>query len=298
MRIPAALPALIVAHAVLCWPSVMQRYADGGLRVRHFLPREALRLTPEESTLAYRLPGFQAAQMVERLVPPGGRVFCFGTLPEAYTSRELLIYYESTPNQAAYEMLLLPLMPDRQPVKRTVFEFPERRLRAVRIVQTNERTGGQWSVAEVHVARNGRERIAARPNPFEIADAFDGNPVTSWKSREPLYNGMRIEIRFDQPHPIDSVAVDGPRDEYDVRLKLEGETAPGVWSEVSRQPRQMDLPGGDLRRAVTRELKRRRITHLAIAPAFYGANELKNNPGAWGLRFLGEAEATRLYAIE
>lgn len=105
-RIPVLLYALIVVHAVLCWPAEMLHYADDSLRVRHFLPKQALRIESEDSTLTYRLPGYPLAKMIERLTPPNARIFCFSSPAKAYTSRELLIYYESTQNREDFDLLM------------------------------------------------------------------------------------------------------------------------------------------------------------------------------------------------
>jgi hypothetical protein len=103
--VPWLIYGLIALHAVLCWPTVMLHYADGSLRVRHFLPRQALRIEPEDSTLTYRLPGYRAAKMLERLTPPTAKIFCYADPAEAYTTRELLIYYESTANRQDLDLL-------------------------------------------------------------------------------------------------------------------------------------------------------------------------------------------------
>ena len=104
-RIPATIYVLALVHAVLCWPTVMLHYADDSLRVRHFLPKQALRIEPEDSTLTYRLPGYKLAKLIEQQTPPNARVFCYASPAEAYTSRELLIYYESTQNREDLDLL-------------------------------------------------------------------------------------------------------------------------------------------------------------------------------------------------
>ena len=104
-RIPVLVYALIAVHAVLCWPTVMLHYADGSLRVRHFLPKQALRIESEDSTLRYRLPGYATARMVEQLTAPDAKVFCYASPAEAYTSRDLLIYYESTQNREDLDLV-------------------------------------------------------------------------------------------------------------------------------------------------------------------------------------------------
>lgn len=303
---PGVMAPVILLHAILCWPTVIKKYCDGSLRVRHFLPRQALRIEPEDSTLSYRLPGYRIARMVEQLVPQNGRVFSFASLPEAYTSRELLIYYESTPNVAAMDMLLLPSMPDLQPTWQFSFALKPQLLRAIRVIQNNENTGNQWSVAEMHISMAGTElvrapqwKIQAKPNPFEISNAFDRKPITRWCSRQPLYRGMLIRVDFGKQERIDRVSLDCSRDQYGVALRLEGQDISGGWSTLATEPERLEIPPPqDLRHAATIELKQRGISHLLIGPTFPGAADMAANPQAWGLHFLGEAEQTRLYEIE
>ncbi len=59
-----------------------------------------------------------------------GRVFAFSTPPQAYTSRDVLVYFESSFNQAVQDVLLMPLRPETQPLARWRFDFPRRSLRA------------------------------------------------------------------------------------------------------------------------------------------------------------------------
>jgi hypothetical protein len=305
-RPPFAMPAIVVVHAFLCWPTVIKHYADAGLRVRHFLPKQALRIKSEDSTLTFRLPGYSISKMIERLVPVNGRVFCFANPPEAYTSRELLIYYESTFNMAAMDILAIPSVPDWQPTMRHTFAIDPQPLRAIRLTQTNENSLDQWSAAEIHISteagdlvRSPQWKLAATPNPFEIADAFDGNPVTRWRSRQFLYSGMHVGVDFGQAELVHTVAIDASRDQYGIALRLEGQDAAGAWEILSTEPQKSEIAlTQDLRRAATRELKRRTITHVLIGPTFPGAADMAANPQAWGLRFLGEAEHTRLYELE
>ena len=306
LRIPGALAGVILLQAVLCWPTVLTRYADGGLRVRHFLPRQALRIEPEDSTLAYRLPDYRLARMVEHLVPPNGRVFSFAIPPEAYTTRELLIFYESTPNIAAMDMLLQASAPDRPRLSQFSFAIEPRLLRAIRVVQTNENSVDQWTVAELHIhlgaselVRSPQWKIDAQPNPFEVGEAFDRKAITRWSSRQALYKGMWIGVDFGKPERLDRVSLDCSPDQYRVTLRLEGQDSSGEWKTLATETRRLELSAAeDLRPAATDELKRRGITHVLIGPTFPPATDMAANPDAWRLRFLGETNATRLYAIE
>src|SRR5262249_35133216 len=159
-----------------------QRYCYPlAMRVRHFLPGETLRITPEAETLAYRLPGYRVARMLDEKVPAGGRVLAFSTPPRAYTSREVLVYWESSFNDSARDTLLMPLRPEMQPLWRWRFDFSRRRLRGVRFVQTARDPRAQWSIGEVFEAPG---VARAGPNRWDAAWAVDGNPVTRWRSLE------------------------------------------------------------------------------------------------------------------
>lgn len=43
---------------------------------------------------------------------------------------------------------------------------------------TRESPTDQWSIGDVHLSVQGGSRLYAKPNPFEIGDAFDNHPIT------------------------------------------------------------------------------------------------------------------------
>ena len=89
---PAAL-TLAVAHAIFSWPLVIALYCQpDAWRLLSKIPlRQALRLESEDSFLNFRMAHYGTARMLDKLVPPGGKVFTFSGAPEAYTSREILV---------------------------------------------------------------------------------------------------------------------------------------------------------------------------------------------------------------
>jgi hypothetical protein len=207
---------------------------------------------------------------------------------------------------AAMDILAIPSMPDWQPTMRLTFAFNPEPVRAIRITQVNENSVDQWSAGEIHISTGAGElvrspqwKLAATPNPFEIADAFDGNPVTRWRSRQFLYSGIHIDVDFGQPELISGVAIDSSHDQFGIGLRLEGQDSSGAWKTLSTEPQKSEIPlTQDLRHTATRELKRRTITHVLIGPTFPGAADMAANAEAWGLHFLGEAEQTRLYELD
>jgi len=292
-----AIPIVLAAHALLCWPAVLRLYADPlAARVRHFLPREALRIVPQEATLEYRLPGYRVARMIERLVPAQGRVFAFSTPPRAYTSREVLVWWESSFNEAIKDVLLMPIRPEMQPSWRLRFDFPRQRLRAVRVLQTARDPGAQWSIGEIDVA--GSAKVRAWPNPWDARWAFDRNPLTRWRSLAPLAPGMHFDVDFGEPRELDSLALNCAHDQWGLELRLEGETSPGRWTLLAAAARKSEnAPLGDLRRAAVREIRARGITHVLIRDADFGADDFRARTQDWGMALAGEAEGQRLYAL-
>jgi hypothetical protein len=303
MRWRWTIPLLLIVHAYLSWPTVARRYCDPlAMRVQHFLPREALRKVPEEVTLAYRLPDYKAMRMVERLVPPQGRVFTFNAVPLAYTSREVLVAWEASSNEAIKDMLLMPLRPEMKPEWRWRFNFPRKRVTAVRVVETGRDPGAQWSVGELHVFDSGREvtltGLTAHPNPWDAGWAIDRNPLTRWRSLEPMRPGMYLEARFGEAREIDAVALDCAHDQWGMQLRVEAEESPGHWQLLPADPVQSeDPPPPDLRAAAVRELKRRGITHLLIRDTDFGAADFRSSAAGWGLDPVGQVEEWRVYAI-
>jgi len=98
-RIPHLAIALALLHAVLSWPSVVRSYcAPDAWHLVKVPFREALRIKPEEGYLESNLPDYGAARMIDRATPPGATVFTITPIPEAYTSRNILVGYQSAAN--------------------------------------------------------------------------------------------------------------------------------------------------------------------------------------------------------
>jgi hypothetical protein len=129
--------------------------------------------------------------------------------------------------------------------------------------------------------------------------AVDGNPVTRWRSWQNLEPGMFLEVDFGQAELADSVWLDCSRDQYKIRLNLEGQLASGEWTRLPGEPDDENvttLP--DLRRTAVAELKRRGVNYLLLWDHDYGAGEFRTNYSAWGMTPLGERAGARLYRLD
>jgi hypothetical protein len=298
---------LILAHALLSWPDVLKLYCDPhAWRLDKVPVRQALRLESEESWLQRKMPAYHAARLVEEKVPPGEPVLTFTPAPDAYTTRELRVVYQSAANSALGDILWTPLIFEYQPTWHLRFRFPRRPLRKIRLVQTERGGPDQWSVSELRVYLGDREvprasywRLTARPNPWEIEAAFDNSPATRWKTGRTLLPGQFIEVDFGGTEEIDSVVAESARDQYRIRLGLEGQDAAGNWVPLANPPEEFEVPRQlGLRKLAAEELKARRIRYLLIFDRDFGAEDFLKNARLWGLTPLGERAGARVYRLD
>jgi hypothetical protein len=304
VSIPACF-ALVLVHAVLSWPSIVPKYGrEDAWRFQGIPWREALRLRNTDAYLERRLPKYPVARMIESLTAPGATIFTIDPPPEAYTSRRILVEYESAENEVTGRILLAGAAPEYAPTLRLRFPFPRQRLQAIRVVQTN--TGGErWTIHELRVFDGSRElprqapwRLRARPFPWGVQDAFDNSPITFWISGDTLQPGMFVEVNFGAAQEADSVQIETSPNQWQARLHLEGRDVSGQWKILCSAPQQseeMRPPG--LRAAVAAELKRRGIDYLLLSDGDRAAGDLRRNTGQWGVRAVGEYRGDRLYQL-
>ena len=298
--------AVALFHAVISWPSIVPRYAAGGVwKLSRRLPTaEALRLRPEEPYLEAHLEYYGVARMLDRVTPPGSRIFTYTGIPEAYTSREVLPFYQSAENIAASDVIWTGFAGDCAPIWRLRFSFPRQSLRGLRVVNTA--TGSdRWRVHELRVLDGARElprspqwRLRASSYPWGVQQAFDNSLVTSWTSGETIHDGMFVEVDFRRNEEADSVLIETAPNQWGIRLKLEGRDASGNWRPLAPAPEQSfaPLPLG-LRRAVAGELKRRGIDYLLMFDSDFGADDFRDRADAWGVRRVGVYGKARLYQL-
>jgi hypothetical protein len=300
--------ALALAHLAAGLPPVASRYCDPyAWRIGRVGWREALRLEKLDDWMRRKWPPWLVARMVERFVPPGGVVFSFNGIPDAYTGREIRVDYQGAGNQVLRDLLIAPLAYDMQCSQSYVFPFASQPLRRIRVVQL----GGPgvpdlWSVHELRVFDGAREleratawRLTANPNPYEIQRAFDGSRHTRWRSYERIRPGMFVEVDFGAPTRSDRATVEYSTDQYAVKLRLDGQTPAGNWITLNREPLELGVrPPLEQRRAATEELKRAGITHLLVDDHDFTGPDMRRQPALWGVFELQSAGGMRLYRIK
>ncbi|HUS06556.1 MAG TPA: glycosyltransferase family 39 protein [Bryobacteraceae bacterium] len=305
---PAAAVSLAIAHMLASWPSNIPLYADASAwRLERIPTKAALRLVPEERFLLSKTRGYLTARMIDGVVPPGGKVFTFGqNVAEAYTSRDILVGFQSAFNASLRDALLISLIEDYQSLWPREFHFTPRPLRHLRVTQTAARGLESWSVMEFRILsagtdipRDGAWRVRANPNPWDVQKAFDNSYVTRWSAHHSLYPGMFIEVDLGRAVPMDLVRLECSRDQYQVRLKLEGAGEDGQWRALGEAPADGPLHSqSGLRRAATAELKRAGVNYIEIEDSDFGADDFHTNARQWGLKLLDEKGGARIYHIE
>ncbi len=302
---PLFLTALMLFHAVASWPPILNRYVDFDCwRLVRFPYKAALRITSPDAFLRENLYGYSIARMIESKVPGGEPVLAMTGLPDAYTSHEILVSFQSARNQVLADTVNMGWDDALQPTVRRVFQFPERKARRMRVLQTAKAEHPeQWNVHELRFYERGKElprrlewRLRAWPNPWEVQMAFDNSLATRWRSWEVASPGMYLEVDFGRDESMDEVRLITSSDFDRIRLRLETANASGNWETVAENPSAAaeEVPQ-NIRRMATYEMQSRGVRYLLIRDDNFGAEDFAGDPEAWGLKLIGSGYDARLY---
>jgi hypothetical protein len=242
--------------------------------------------------------------MIEAKVPPGEPVLTMTGIPDSYTTHPILVGFQSAANQALAETVNMGWNDVTQPTVGRIFQFPERKARRMRVLQTAQAEyPEQWSVHELRFFSRGRElarrlewRLQAWPNPWEVQLAFDNSLVTRWRSGEVAGPGMYLDVDFGREESVDEVRLITASDFERIRLQVEAMSPSGSWETISGNPRQVLLAvPPSIRRMATSEMHARGVQYLMLFDSNYGAMDFAEDPQAWGLKLIGRNDDARLY---
>ena len=301
------LAALAVLHAVLSWPVIVPRYCNPDCwRLRNVQWRFVLRRVPPADLLRREVPDYEWGQTLEKYVPAGEPVFSFGGIQQAYQSREIIVAWQSAFAYRLRTSLFAPVLEELKPTLSRVFEFPAKSVRRIRVVQSGPATSDEWSVAEVHLYRQGAElprapdwRLQASHNSWDVQLAFDNNPVTSWTSGQPRSPGIWVQTDLGRWQIVDRVVVESSADQDRTDLRLEYESAPFHWETFAERPyisRQPPRPG--LRRAATAYLKLNHVRWLSLEQSAPIADDMFTRQTDWGVTLVASDKGFRLYRLD
>ena len=109
---------------------------------------------------------------------------------------------------------------------------------------------------------------------------------------------MLVQVDFGGSREADQVVLEGPTDQYGVRLELEGEAVDGRWQRLADRPVESDgAPYLGFRRAAAEELKRRGIDYILCFQDEAWSENVRRNRDLWGLEAVGAAGGATLYRL-
>lgn len=299
-------PLAILAGALFCWPDVVPMYAAQYVwRLDTFYWRAALRLQPESEYLNQRMGEYAPAKLAEQRVPKDGKIFTYGGIAKAYCRREVIVSYESALGNRFGDSISAAMVPHYQPTRWWTYIFPRQPIRKLRLWQTTSSKTDVWSVSELRLLgpqgelpRSSGWRLKAHPNPWEVQLAFDNCPTTRWTAAERSQPGMYLQVELGQPRDLVAVRVEATPDQADGTARLEAEID-GQWKVLAEKPVLSDSPPlTGTRRLATGDLRREGITHIHVGKDDYFAADMADDPTAWGVTLVGEANGYRLYKID
>lgn len=263
---PRATPSLAFAAALLAWPPVLTTYASPHTWFLEKMPwRAALRIESEDGFLTRKSAGYITARLIEQLVPPGETVFALSPIPESYTSRNVIIGYQSTLGQQLQHALASPSYDGYQATQS--FDCPAG---SIEVARDSRDT---WSIVEIDPPP---QSIQCSRTPWDQSLAVDGNPATRWRTWAPARAGDHCTLLPQRPY----------------RLWI----TPDQWNlSLKNCTRQITTLPADYRDAARRFFLSRGVRYLAIDAPDYPSRDLRSNAHLWPIDLLAERGTMRLY---
>jgi hypothetical protein len=306
---PPLLMVLMLFHAITSWPAGIRVYASPSVwSLNRMLYREALRIVPQDVALRRASDTYSLARMIESNVPKGERVLAMEEVPFSYTSREVLVGFESAFNEELRDILNAGWNVGQQPTVTHTFRFPATVTRGVRLVEaalSKEHSGQEWGVHELRFYNHDMEllrrpewRLQAWPNPWDVQLAFDNSAATRWRSWERAKPGMYLEADFSKPQTVDRVTVETCPDDSGIQTVIQVLDDRGNWRQIGGQATEENVKlRGNIRRAAVYELHVRGVNYLLMRDTDYGSEDIRENPESWGLKEIAAGFGARIYQV-
>ncbi|MBL8212577.1 MAG: DUF2029 domain-containing protein [Bryobacterales bacterium] len=281
-RLPRhAAVALLAVHSLLSLPPVVRLYTASNAWTLPLVPASGSELR-------------DLAKFVEENTGRDARILDLAGAPAAITDRELIGAWQTAAGDRMVGGLRFAASNDAA-LWRTCGTRTEVALRSL-LVELPGAMPRSIAIHEVELRDGKGQRLkptalwalGAEPNPWEPALAVDGNPVSAWRTWEPVRGGMHWEVDFAVAESVATVCVWLPEN-YPVRV--EG------WP-LAPPERQAAL---NYRRAATRYLAREGVTHVLAAETgdAFGeiAIDMARRTDDWGLERRGTVGNAALYQV-
>jgi hypothetical protein len=300
--------AAIAVQAVLCWPHVIDlwetRYA---FRLHEFPIAAALRIEPESDYLRRHLNEYNVARLIERSTPPDSRTLALASVADAYVDRDVEVTWHSAQGDQLLDSLRLAGIYAGTPTLDARLTWPPEALHALRFRKARSEEG-EWDIAEIQLF-NGEERVfnspqwslSGWPNRWEGPLAFDGNPVTRWRTWQPVRAGMYLQVEFQHLQRLSSAVV---VTHLAFTGAVYGQDEKGTWHLLTDRADVTTRPPQDLRlRLYAAQAILRAGFQYILAPTGVGGNApignlIAGHEGEWGLETAGFAGDYHLFRVK
>ena len=295
---------LVMLAAFLARPKIIFKYSalGGNWQIVHAPWKAALGIIPQDQYLLQRDGGWVTARMLDEFVPRGKRVWSTSPIAEAYTATDVLVNYYSAEGELIQDILTAAVRPDHQPIWNFRYTFSPRSLSRIRLIQNAQSRTDIWSIGEMQFFHGAEEirpatkwTIDSSSFPWDFGLAFDRNPVTRWRSWEPIHPGMWINVDFGAPVELDRVEMHCSPDQWSIDVKLEGVD---VSMKKLEDPSLGDFPENNPRRLATATVKKRGIDYLLIAGGHWLTDDIHGDPERWGLKKIADRGDAWLLQIQ
>ena len=310
----AAVIGLAVAlfHGVSSWPWAIREYHPlvHFWRIDDYPWRVVLGKENRHEFIGRMVPGYVVMRALSKLAPPGSRVFALGGVPEAHFPGEIVVGHQGGLNSELARELVAVIEPDFFVERITHLKLPEPvELAGLRLEQTNSHETSWWEIGEIELFRNG-ERAAEAITKTATADIFpftaqrmvDGDPLTVWRSWQPIVPGT-VEVSLESPAEVDRIDLRIPRGQHFPRYRFSWRDASGEWRafepEISEE--YCETTEHERKRQAYRALRAMDVEYL-IGNVDEGghnivAKPIQQDPASWGLEEIWREGPHRIYRV-
>ncbi len=303
------LPPLLILHAALSLPVVMDRYAGmGAWRLRGWPWQVALRIESEADYLRKNYWEYNVARMVARHVKPGEPLLDLLGVPLLYSERTALGPLPTVDFDQMTDALIAAAEPLPERLYEGRYVNREGFLRGVRL-RVNQPVKQGWSLSELRFERAGQRLAVSRywflsswPVPQDAALAVDENIASRWHTYGPAKTGSHLEVLFDRPIAFDALSViSSSLAGAGSAIEAYGLTMDRRWVRLPASGDIAALPVRPLRAEASAFVKSRGV-HWIVAPthaAGFGpvGRSLRRMPQAWRVEPVEEVEGAWLFRI-
>jgi hypothetical protein len=328
-RVGLSLAAGVAAlHVVLSWPAVVQMWSPGyQWLVSDPDWRAALRITPEDAYLREHWKEYELGLLLDRMVPPGDKVFSPAMGQTEYQHRELLGTFESALSRRVFLYYLMWCVEPMGSTWKREIHFPAVTTAKIRLVAAPEipriieLLPNDWetttrmrmmaattfntdlrlediryTLGKAEIPRSPAWRLNSSANPWEIDYAFDERDSSWWTSGRATKPGVWVETDFRTPVTLDRVFVKENEDQRWILLRPWAWTGAG-WKQLhARETDEKTPPGSG--RDVRDELKRLGVRWLLLPESYYGAQTIAAKKDAIGITDVAKLHGHVLWRLD